>query len=147
MKDVLIIILILFLIITGDVLVQCHLEKTSINMASKLEDLKEKLVNSEDNMENKEIQESLEKVEREWENVNKTWSIIVIHEELDNIEEALVKAKSSINEGEREDRIRRNRNCNILYKTCERKRKNIIKKYFLNNETKQWLWSTNISTP
>lgn len=96
---------------------------------------------------NKEIQESLEKVEREWENVNKTWSIIVIHEELDNIEEALVKAKSSINEGEREDRIRRNRNCNILYKTCERKRKNIIKKYFLNNETKQWLWSTNISTP
>ncbi len=135
-REIIIIITIILTIVISDIIVQSHLENTSNVMTSKLEDLKEQITNSKENLKNEEIKESLEKVEREWEKVNKTWSIIVMHEELDNIEQALVKTKSSINEGEAEDRIRRTRNCIVLYKTCKRKRKNFIKKYFLNNETK-----------
>lgn len=131
MREVVIIVLILLLIVTGDIMVQWHLEKTSTNMASKLENLKETVVKAKESEKNEEAKEVLEEVEREWEKVNKTWSVIVIHEELDNIEQALVKAKSSINEGELEDRIRRNRNCNVFCKACKRKRKGINKKYFL----------------
>lgn len=133
MKDAVIIILILILIITGDALVQAHLEKTSTSMASKLENLKETVIEAKEDDDNEKAKEVLEGVEREWEKINKTWSVIVMHEELDNIEEALVKAKSSINEGELEDRIRRNRNSNVFYKTCKRKRKSIIEEYFLGN--------------
>lgn len=132
MRETIIIILIVVLIITGDVIVQWHLEKTSTNMASKLEELKKTVIESKENENNDKAKEILGDVEKEWEKVNKTWSVIVIHEELDNIEQALVKAKSSINEGELEDRIRRNRNSNVFYKTCKRKRKSIIEEYFLN---------------
>ena len=100
MRETIIIILIVVLIITGDVIVQWHLEKTSTNMASKLEELKKTVIESKENENNDKAKEILGDVEKEWEKVNKTWSVIVIHEELDNIEQALVKAKSSIKQGE-----------------------------------------------
>ena len=52
MRETIIIILIVVLIITGDVIVQWHLEKTSTNMASKLEELKKTVIESKENENN-----------------------------------------------------------------------------------------------
>jgi len=131
MKEFVIIILIVVLIFTGDFIVQSHLEATSSNMVSKLENLKEKVIKSKETEDKTGTEELLREVEDEWNKTNKTWSVIVVHEELDSIEEALVKAKSSIAEGELEDRFRRNRNSIIFHRTCKRKRKSVDKKYFL----------------
>lgn len=131
MKELVIIILILALIFVGDFIVQSHLEVTSSNMVSKLGNLKEKVIKAKETEEIEEAKEALNTTREEWDKTNQTWSVIVVHEELDSIEEALIKAKSSIEEGELEDRTRRNRNSTVFYRTCKRKRKSSVEKYIL----------------
>ena len=47
----------------------------------------------------------MEIVEQKWENTSKICSIIVVHQEIDNIEQALTRGKSSINYGILEDAL------------------------------------------
>ena len=132
MKEVIIIILILLLIFAGDIAVQMHLEKTSETMTAKLENLKEKMIEAKENEdeENEGAKKALEETEKEWEDINKTWSMIVMHEELDNIEEALVKAKSSVNEGELEDGLEEIETAMFFIKHVREREKVLIKNIF-----------------
>ena len=47
----------------------------------------------------------MEDIEKKWRDTNDIWSIISIHQELDNIEQALIKTKSNINDGDLEDAL------------------------------------------
>lgn len=105
MKEIIIIILVLLAIFGCNAMVQKHLENTSQNVISKLETLKEKVIEVKETEEREEIEKLFQEAEEEWNRVHKTWSIIVIHEELDSIDEALIKAKSSISDGDLENSL------------------------------------------
>lgn len=105
MKNVIIIILILGTILGANTIVQKQLDESSAQLTAKLENLREKVVEYKDTEDRGEVKEIYKDIEEEWARVHKVWSIIVIHQELDNIEQALVKSKSSINDGSLEDAL------------------------------------------
>lgn len=130
MKEFVIIILIIVIIFTGDFVVQSHLETTSSNMVAKLENLKEKVMETKETDNKKQTEELLKEVEDEWNKTNKTWSVIVVHEELDSIEEALVKAKSSLTEGEIEDGLEEIETALFFIEHVREREKVLIKNIF-----------------
>lgn len=105
MRDVIIIIAIIAIILGGDIFTKQYLNKTANELSEKLNNLKEstKLAKTTGNREK--IKLEMEEIEAKWNNMNKAWSIIVVHQELDNIEQALTKANSSINDGKLEDAL------------------------------------------
>ena len=105
MKDAIIIIVIIALIFGGDFLVKNHLQKTTNELVKDLENLKEKTVIAKESQNREEIKTEMEKVEKHWKETSKIWSMAIMHQEIDNIQEALVRAKADINEGEIEDAI------------------------------------------
>lgn len=105
MKDIIIIILIVILIFGGDYLIQSYLARTTDEILQELRKLKEETISAEKENENMNLKKTMEKVEEKWEKNSNIWSIIVVHQEIDNIEQALVKIKSNIENGELEDAI------------------------------------------
>lgn len=105
MKEIIIIIVVLGTLLGCNIMVQNHLNETSSNLIAKLEKLQNKVVEYKDSENRDELKEIYVETEEEWVKVHKMWSIIVVHQELDNIEQALVKAKSSIYGGSIEDSI------------------------------------------
>ena len=51
------------------------------------------------------IKEEMKTMEESWERISEVWAVIVMHQEIDNIEQALIKTKSMINDGNIEDSI------------------------------------------
>lgn len=103
MREIIIIILVLGLILVANTIVQRHLDETSSNLMAKLENLQKKIEESRETENNEELKKLYKDLENEWAKVHKIWSVIVIHQELDNIEQALVKTKAGIDEGSLED--------------------------------------------
>lgn len=105
MKDVLIIIIIIVLIFGGDFLVKKHLERTTNELVKDLEELKEKTVLAKENQNRDEIKNTMQKVEEHWSKISNIWSTVIMHQEIDNIQQALVRAKADIDDGNIEDAI------------------------------------------
>jgi len=105
MKDAVIIIVIIVLIFGGDYLIKKHLQKTTNELVKDLENLKEKTVIAKDSENREEIKKSMNEVEKQWEKISKIWSTVIMHQEIDNIQQALVRAKTDIGEGNIEDAI------------------------------------------
>ena len=105
MRDWLIIISIIVIIVGGDIIMQTHLNRTADELINNLQDLKQKTISAKkiDNREN--IIKQINEIEKQWDKINKTWAKIVVHQELDNIQQALTKAKSNIEEGSLEDAL------------------------------------------
>lgn len=94
MRDTAIIILIIVIVIIGNIISQNILKNDSEKIIQNLEELKT-------NLEDKEY--SIKKVEELyelWEETENKWSIIVIHQELDLIKNAILLVKSSIEIGD-----------------------------------------------
>lgn len=113
MKEILIIIISILLVIVGSNVSQGYLKKTSNELIEDMEMLKEEIKKAQNSEENtsKELAES---IYSKWENIEKNWSIIVIHNELDLIELALVSMKSSIEENEYSEAIKELEKSNYL---------------------------------
>ena len=105
MKDAIIIISIIALIFGGDFLITRHLEKTTNELVKDLENLKEKTVIAKESENREEIKKSMNEVEQQWKKISKIWSTVIMHQEIDNIQQALVRAKTDIGEGNIEDAI------------------------------------------
>lgn len=105
MKENIIIISILAIILVGDITAKKYLYKTSDEIISKVEDLKQKTIVAKETKEREKIIEEMSEIDKRWKEVNKVWSTIVVHQELDNVEQALIKAKSNIENGELEDAL------------------------------------------
>lgn len=105
MKDAIIIISIIVIIIAGDICTKRYLDKTVDELLESLEALKGKTILAKETKIREEIKKEMENVEQKWETTNKIWSVIVVHQEIDNIEQALTRAKSNINDGELEDAL------------------------------------------
>ena len=105
MKDAIIIISIIALIFGGDFLVKSHLQKTTGELVKDLEILKEKTVTAKESENREEIKTTMKEVEKQWSEISKIWSTVIMHQEIDNIQQALVRAKTDIGEGNIEDAI------------------------------------------
>ena len=105
MKDAIIIISIIALIFGGDFLVKSHLEKTTGELVKDLEGLKEKTIIAKESENREEIKTKMKEVEKQWSEISKIWSTVIMHQEIDNIQQALVRAKIDIGEGNIEDAI------------------------------------------
>lgn len=105
MKDTIIIVAIILVIVLCDIVTKNYLNKTVYELLTSLETLKEKVIEAKQTNEREEIKKEMEIVEQKWENTSKICSIIVVHQEIDNIEQALTRGKSSINYGILEDAL------------------------------------------
>lgn len=105
MKDLFIAFMILVIIIGGDIIIQKHLEKTTNELVEILENLKEKTVEAKTTNERKEAIEETKEVDKKWDKINKIWSTVIVHQEIDNIEQAIIRAESNIHNGELDDAI------------------------------------------
>ena len=105
MRDILIMLFIVIIIFSGNYLIDKYLDKTSEELVNSLQHLKEHVIIANENKDREYIMQEMEHMERSWENISNVWSIIVMHQEIDNIEQALVKSKAMINDGNIEDAI------------------------------------------
>lgn len=105
MRDVLIIFSIVIVILSGNYLIDRYLGRTSNELVSSLQHLKEHVIIANENNDRSYITQEMEKMEKSWEDISNVWSIIVMHQEIDNIEQALIKSKAIINDGNIEDAI------------------------------------------
>lgn len=130
MKECIIMITIIVIVFSGDAMIQGYLENSSNTLENQLQELKEKAIESKETENREEVKETFEKLEEEWEKTNKIWSVIVIHEELDNIEESLTKAKSSIYDGEVEEALEEIETAIFFIKHVREREKILLKNIF-----------------
>ena len=105
MRDITIIIIILITIFAGDLVVNRYLGHTTDELIKNLTSLKENVVKASETENRDEVKDEMGKVEESWKRISEIWAIFVIHQEVDNIEQALIKTKSMINDGNIEDAI------------------------------------------
>ena len=105
MRDWLIITAIIIIIVGGDIMMQTHLNKTADELINNLQDLKQKTILAKETENRENIKKQINEIDEKWEKINKTWAEIVVHQELDNIQQSLTKAKSNIEEGGLEDAL------------------------------------------
>ena len=105
MRDITIIFLILITIFVGDYAINNFLGRTTDKLIKNLASLKEHVIvaNETENRDN--IKNEMGEMEESWKEISEIWAVIVMHQEIDNIEQALIKTKSIINDGNIEDAI------------------------------------------
>ena len=103
MREMLIISSILIIIICGAIFTKEYLNNTSNMIVNGLENLKYSI--EQENISDQELIKKSEEIYRNWDNINKQWSNIVLHEEIDLIETALIRMKSKIKIGELEESL------------------------------------------
>ena len=103
MREMLIISSILIIIICGAIFTKEYLNNTSNMIVNGLENLKYSI--EQENISDQELVKKSEEIYRNWDNINKQWSNIVLHEEIDLIETALIRMKSKIKIGELEESL------------------------------------------
>lgn len=96
MKQIVIIIVVLILIFVGSYISQNYIRITSDQLISQIDELKEELQKSIETRDNKKSAELAENIINKWDEIEEKWSILVLHNELDNIELALIGMKSHI---------------------------------------------------
>lgn len=105
MRDAIIIISIILIIIVGDSMMQNYLSKTTEELLADLNELKDKAIKVKGNNERDEIITLANNVDEKWQEISNTWSIIIVHQEIDNLEQAFTRAKSSIENGDLDEVI------------------------------------------
>lgn len=98
MKEIIIVITILFIIIGGSIYTKKHIKEGSDTLTNELEELKEEIKESKENNREKAIKKS-EEIQSKWEETNKFWSVVILHNELDMIETSLTRMESEITSG------------------------------------------------
>ena len=128
MKEIIIIISILIIIFAGSMITQRYLNKTSALLINKLEDIKGNIENKE--LDREKISQKAEEMYNEWEKTNEKWSIIILHDEIDLIETALIKMKAEIRSGEIEDSMAEIDTSIFLLNHIKEKEKTSLKNIF-----------------
>ena len=105
MKESIVIIIILISIILGNHYTNQYLKVTSDDLINDLKSLKEHVIKAKETLDREEIKKEMDKVEESWSKTSEIWSVIVMHQEIDNIEQALIKSKAMISDGNIEEAI------------------------------------------
>lgn len=128
MKEITIIIIILIIIFGSAYYVQNFLDNTSNTLVSKLEDLKKDI--EKGNTQGTELMQKTDEIYGEWEDINEKWSVIVLHDEIDLIETALIRMKSKIKTDKIEESMEDLDTSIFLVKHIKEKEKTSLKNIF-----------------
>ena len=96
MKDVIIIITILIIVMGGALLIQNFLNNGTDKLVSKLEVLKEDIEQKNVTVSQDELNKKTDEIYTQWEEINPKWSTVVLHDEIDLIDMALIRMKAKI---------------------------------------------------
>ena len=125
MKEIIIIISIIF---AGSIITQMYLNKTSALLIDKLENIKSDIENEK--FDREKVSKKAEEMYSEWEKINEKWSVIILHDEIDLIETALIKMKAEIKSGEIEDSMAEIDTSIFLLNHIKEKEKTSLKNIF-----------------
>lgn len=128
MKEIIIIISILIIIFAGSIITQMYLNKTSALLIDKLENIKSDIENEK--FDREKVSQKAEEMYSEWEKINEKWSVIILHDEIDLIETALIKMKAEIKSGEIEDSMAEIDTSIFLLNHIKEKEKTSLKNIF-----------------
>lgn len=128
MKEIIIIISILIIIFAGSIIIQMYLNKTSALLIDKLENIKSDIENEK--FDREKVSKKAEEMYSEWEKINEKWSVIILHDEIDLIETALIKMKAEIKSGEIEDSMAEIDTSIFLLNHIKEKEKTSLKNIF-----------------
>ena len=99
MKEIFGIIVIIIIVSVASFVMQQYLEKTSKDVLSKLEDLKEKIKISLETGNIDNVKNISKEVVKKWEEIDEVWSTVVMHQELDNIMLSILEVNGAIEAG------------------------------------------------
>lgn len=105
MKEILIIVISILIVIVGANISQGYLNQTSDELTKDIEILREEIKKAQ-NSEQNNSEELAKDIYDKWEKIEKNWSIMVMHNELDLIELAIVSMKTCIEENEYSEAIK-----------------------------------------
>ena len=128
MRDLFIIVTIPLIIILGTLYINTYLKNTTQKLVSSLEELKENIEKNKDSQE--EIENKMEQIYNDWSKINSTWSNIILHEEIDAIETALIKTKSKIKIGKLDESLEDIETTIFLINHIKEKEKTNLKNIF-----------------
>ncbi len=128
MKEIIIIISILIIIFAGSIITQMYLNKTSALLIDKLENIKSDIENEK--FDREKVSKNAEEMYSEWEKINEKWSVIILHDEIDLIETALIKMKAEIKSGEIKDSMAEIDTSIFLLNHIKEKEKTSLKNIF-----------------
>lgn len=128
MKEIIIIISILIIIFAGSIITQMYLNKTSALLIDKLENIKSDIENEK--FDKEKVSRKAEEMYSEWEKINEKWSVIILHDEIDLIETALIKMKAEIKSGKIEDSMAEIDTSIFLLNHIKEKEKTSLKNIF-----------------
>ena len=128
MKEIIIIISILIIIFAGSIITQMYLNKTSALLIDKLENIKSDIENEK--FDREKVSKKAEEMYSEWDKINEKWSVIILHDEIDLIETALIKMKAEIKSGQIEDSMAEIDTSIFLLNHIKEKEKTSLKNIF-----------------
>ena len=99
MKQVIIMIICIIILVVGGVFEIKYLEKSSIYLSSDMDYIK----NAIDNNNYVLAKDQVDKSWQTWENLKNTWNMFIIHEEIDDIDDAMVELKEYIDYKNKEE--------------------------------------------
>ena len=82
-----------------------YLNTTAEQMSNNIEKLKQEIIIAKETQNREQIKNRIKEIEKKWDKTSDIWGVIVVHQEIDNIENALVKSKANIENGELEDAL------------------------------------------
>lgn len=105
MKEIIGITIIVILVSTASLILQKYLEKTSDEILSKLDNLKEEIKLAQETNDTTKTTEISNDIVKKWEEVSEIWSTIVVHQELDNIKLSILEVNGAVETGSFDDAL------------------------------------------
>lgn len=101
MREITIIFIIIVIIIFGSICIGKYLDKTTNEIARRLEELKDNIKYA--NTSQEELNKKAKEIYEIWGKITNNWSNIILHEEIDAIEISLIRLKAKIETGKIEE--------------------------------------------
>ncbi len=130
MKEITISIIAIVIVAIANITTQKYLEKTTNEILDKLSELKIEVIKAQKNDEIDTASKISKEILEKWEETNTIWSMLIVHEELDNIEISLIELKSYIENSEFEDALAEIEKSMFLVGHIQEKEKFKIKNIF-----------------
>ena len=105
MKEIIGIIVIVISICVTSFVLQTYLEKSSDELLTGLNNLKQIIKQEETSSANIKIKETSNYILNKWEETYKIWSMFVMHQELDNIKLSILEVTGAIEVNKKEDAL------------------------------------------
>ena len=128
MREVVIIISILIVVFGSAFLIQNFLNKGTDELVGKLENIKTNV--EKEDIKKEDLIKKTDDIYKEWKDINESWSTVVLHEEIDLIETALIRMKSKITVGKIQESMEDINTSIFLLNHIKEKEKTSLKNIF-----------------